>query len=91
MVSAHVKATYTETMDSGELVLPSAVFDELGIVEGEQLRVDVVAGTLTIRRESGLMRAKGAGAPWKKNPPLSLEEEKEAAAQAIAEAGAHYE
>lgn len=91
MVSTQVKIDIVETDEQGALMVPPEIAKEMGVHVGDKLTLEVVAGTLVIRRESGFALAKGAGAPWRVYPPLTPEEEAEAFALAIAEDNARYE
>lgn len=93
MVTTQVRINIAEPGHQGELTVPSEVLSEMGVERGDQLTLEVIAGTLVIRgeSESGLARAKGAGAPWRRYPPPTPEEENEAFEQAVAEDNARYE
>jgi antitoxin component of MazEF toxin-antitoxin module len=91
MVSARVKIDIAETEDQIALIVPPEVASEMGVKVGDKLTLEVVAGTLVVRGESGLARAKGAGAPWRKVSPPTPEEENDAFECAVAEDNMRYE
>jgi bifunctional DNA-binding transcriptional regulator/antitoxin component of YhaV-PrlF toxin-antitoxin module len=91
MVTTEVKVNIAEPGDQGQLIVPPEVLSEMGVERGDKLTLEVVAGTLVIRGESGLAQAKGAGAPWRRIPSPTAEEENEAFEWAVAEDNAKYE
>ena len=75
----------------GQLTVPLEVREELGLGEGDPVAFERRDGYTIVRRATIVEQAAGAGAPWRKYPPLTPEEEEEALARAIGEEGARYE
>jgi bifunctional DNA-binding transcriptional regulator/antitoxin component of YhaV-PrlF toxin-antitoxin module len=66
------------------MTIPIEFRRELGIEEGDSVAIERNGNTLVVRRTGSVVeRTKGALSKYRKDPPLSIEEEKEAFAQAI--------
>ena len=76
---------------NGQITIPPELRDELGLEEGEPIVIERIEDTIVIRRATVTEQTAGMGAPWRKVPPLTREEEEDALARAIGEAGAQYE
>lgn len=75
----------------GQITIPVELREEFGLAEGDPMVVERRDGVLIIRRATLVEQTAGYGAPWRKDPPLTQDEEEEALAKAIAEDAARYE
>lgn len=81
----------TEVEQGGELRLSAESLAELGLQVGVKLVLEVKDGVIVARRATITELTRGAGAPWRKVPPPTREEEKDAFERAVAEDNARYE
>jgi AbrB family looped-hinge helix DNA binding protein len=84
-------AEVTKITRDGQVTIPIGIRQELGLVEGDPMVVEERDGVMIIRRATIVEQTAGALAPWRRIPPLTLEEEEEQLARAIGEEGARYE
>lgn len=84
-------AEVTKITSEGQVTIPVDIREEFGLETGDPMVVEKRDGIMIVRRATLVEQTAGAGAPWRKDPPLSLEEEEEAMARAIGEAGAQCE
>jgi antitoxin PrlF len=82
-----MKEILSTVTSKGQITIPLEVRDRLGLRQGDKV-VFVLADHQVILRRTGSIVAATAGVLKSTQPPLSAEELREAAAQAIAEEAA---
>jgi AbrB family looped-hinge helix DNA binding protein len=91
MVAEITNVNVTNIDSDGQVTIPAELREELGLTDGEAVVIERQEECLIIRRATVVERTAGALSAYGKFPPPTIEEMKEAVAQAIAEENARYE
>jgi AbrB family looped-hinge helix DNA binding protein len=84
-------AEVANVSSEGQVTIPAEFLAELGLGEGDPVVFERHDGYVIIRRATVVEQTYGALAKYGKTPPPTIEELKEAFAQAVAEENASYE
>ncbi len=87
--ATNIQVTYIDS--DGQVTIPFEVREELGLGEGDPIVFERHEGYVIVRRATIVEQTYGALAKYGRTPPPTIEELKEAFAQAVAEENASYE
>jgi AbrB family looped-hinge helix DNA binding protein len=84
-------AQVTTINSEGQVTIPDELREEFGLAEGDPMVVELRDDVMIVRRATIVEQTAGALAKYGQTPPPTIEEMKEAVAQALAEEDARYE